>query len=430
MATRIRILHVIPSLDVGGMENGVVNLINALPAERFKHHVACLLHSGPLAARLHGRAGVTELHAGRHDPGATLRLARTILRYRPHLVHARNWSCWPDAAAACAMTGLGRLIWGIHGWTTDRRMPWTRALACRQLARSTRQLYAVCRDAAQRFADEAGLPIRRFEVLYNGVDAVRFAPGMDRAAARAALGLPAEACVIGTVGRLDPIKNYEMLIEAVARLCRTSNRGGFCEPDPRPFGMRAAGAGHGETGDRREQVAGSEEGGGRDSSYRRGGQAGVAGGTVATELVFVGEGPEEAKLRDLAGRRGVADHVRFLGQRDDVPRVLSAFDVFALTSRREGMSNAILEAMACGLPVLATRTGGNAELIVDGETGLLIESGRVESLVRALRMLTSRADLREAMGTAGRRRIESLFTIGRMAEAYAEMYERIARSRR
>jgi len=403
MATRIRILHVIPSLDVGGMENGVVNLINALPAERFEHHVACLLHSGPLAARIHGRAGVTELHAGRHDPGTALRLARTILRYRPHLVHARNWSCWPDAAAACAMTGVGRLIWGIHGWTTDRRMPWTRALACRQLARSTRQLYAVCRDAAQRFADEAGLPVGRFEVLYNGVDAVRFAPGTDRATTRAALGLSAEACVIGTVGRLDPIKNYEMLIEAAAHLCHTSNGGGPSETDPLAHDV------------------GGTVGGGR---------AGVAGGAVATELVFVGEGPEEAKLRALAGRRGVADHVRFLGRRDDIPRVLRAFDVFALTSRREGMSNAILEAMACGLPVLATRTGGNAELVVDGETGLLIESGRVESLVRALRMLTSRADLREAMGTAGRRRIESLFTIGRMAEAYAEMYERIARSRR
>ncbi|MGB9624120.1 MAG: glycosyltransferase, partial [Phycisphaerae bacterium] len=140
--------------------------------------------------------------------------------------------------------------------------------------------------------------------------------------------------------------------------------------------------------------------------------------------------PEEARLRDLARRLGIADHVRFLGRRDDVPQVLGAFDVFALTSRREGMSNAILEAMACGLPVVATRTGGNAELIVDGQTGLLIESGRAESLVRALRMLTDRADLREAMGTAGRRRIESLFTIGRMAEAYARMYERIARGRR
>lgn len=428
MATRIRILHVIPSLDVGGMENGVVNLINALPAERFDHHVACLLHSGPLAARIHGRAGVTELHAGRHDPGTALRLARTILRYRPHLVHARNWSCWPDAAAACAMTGVGRLIWGIHGWTTDRRMPWTRALACRQLARSTRQLYAVCRDAAQRFADEAGLPVGRFEVLYNGVDAVRFAPGTDRATTRAALGLSAEACVIGTVGRLDPIKNYEMLIEAAAHLCHTSNGGGPSETDPLPHDVGGAvgggEAGTGETGGRSGEVRG------RDPFCRSGGRAGVAGGAVATELVFVGEGPEEAKLRDLAGRRGVADHVRFLGRRDDIPRVLRAFDVFALTSRREGMSNAILEAMACGLPVLATRTGGNAELVVDGETGLLIESGRVESLVRALRMLTSRADLREAMGTAGRRRIESLFTIGRMAEAYAEMYERIARSRR
>ncbi|HOW18544.1 MAG TPA: glycosyltransferase, partial [Phycisphaerae bacterium] len=246
MATRIRILHVIPSLDVGGMENGVVNLINALPAERFEHHVACLLHSGPLAERIRGRAGITELHAGRHDPKAALRLARTILRYRPHLVHARNWSCWPDAAAACAMTGIGRLIWGIHGWTTDRKMPRNRALACRQLARSTRQLYAVCRDAAERFAEEAGLPVGRFEVLYNGVDAERFAPGGDRAATRAALGLSAEACVIGTVGRLDPIKNYEMLLEAVARLRHTCNAGGLSELDLPP--QDAGGGGGREVG--------------------------------------------------------------------------------------------------------------------------------------------------------------------------------------
>jgi glycosyltransferase involved in cell wall biosynthesis len=416
MATRIRILHVIPSLDVGGMENGVVNLINALPADRFGHHVACLLRSGPLAERIRGRAGVTELLAGRHDPKATLRLARTILRYRPHLVHARNWNCWPDAAAACAMTGVGRLIWSIHGWTTDQRMTRTRASACRQLARWTRQLCAVCRDAAERLADEAGLPVNRFEVLYNGVDAERFAPRADRAAARAALGLPPDACVVGAVGRLDPIKNYDLLIEAVARLRCERTVGGLCEPDSFPRGT-------GEVGD--GEVGGSEVGV-ADPSYRGTLRSDGTGRMAAVQLVFCGDGPEEGRLRDLAGRLGVTDGVRFLGRRGDVPAVLAAFDVFALTSRREGMSNAILEAMASGLPVVATRVGGNAEMVIDGETGLLIESGAVGQLVAAFRKLVGQPDIRRAMGAAGRRRVESVFSMGRMVEAYARMYQRVA----
>lgn len=377
MARRIRILHVIPSLDVGGMENGVVNVINVLPADRFEHHVACLLHTGPLAERIRGRAGVTEMHAGRHDPIATLRLARTILRYRPHIVHARNWNAWPDAAAACAITGIGRLVWSIHGWTTDQRMTRMRALACRQLARSTHQLCGVCLDAAARFADEAGVPLRRFEIVYNGVDARRFTPRTDRAALRATLGLPPETFVIGTVGRFDPMKRYDLLIEAVARL-------------------------------REEDRSGS---------------------MPAVQLVFAGDGPEETRLRETAARLGVERDVRFLGRRSDVPAVLAALDLFTLTSRGEGMSNAILEAMACGLPVVATRVGGNAEIVMDGETGLLIESANVEQLVAALRRLIGQPGVRAAMGAAGRQRVESAFTMQRMAEAYTSMYDRVAKGR-
>ncbi len=400
MTTRIRILHVIPSLDVGGMENGVVNLVNGLPAGRFEHHIACLLRSGPLAGRIKRRAGITELRAGRHDPTATWRLARAIARYRPHVIHARNWNCWPDAAVARFVAGCGHLIWSIHGWTTDQRMSPTRALACRQLARWTDRLCAVCRDAAERFAAETGIPAGRFEVLYNGVDAERFRPlsAAARAAMRAASGWPADAVVIGAVGRLDPIKNYELLIEAIARVVQRPN----AEPE----------AGNGRPGPTRP---GSVSAG---ASCERGN-----GGVI---LAFVGDGPEEPRLREAAARTGTDANVRFLGRRADVPSLVGAFDVFALTSRREGMSNAILEAMACGLPVVATRVGGNAEMVVDGQTGLLIQSGDAEGLAAALQRLIARPDERALMGAAGRRRVEAFFTLQSMMERYADLYERMS----
>lgn len=374
MDRRIRVLHVIPSLDVGGMENGVVNVINGLPAARFDHHVACLLHTGPLAARLRAGVDVTELHAGRHDPTATWRLARCMRRYRPHVIHARNWSCWPDAAVARRLVGGGRLVWSIHGWTTDQRMSRTRALACRQLARWTDALAAVCRDAAASFAAETGVGLRRFDVLYNGVDADRFRPSTNRDALRGELGFDAGAFIVGAVGRLDPIKNYGLLLDAVATLRRT------------------------------------------------------AGATSSRPLAvwFVGDGPEEASLRERAKAQGVEDVVRLLGRRSDVPRLLAAMDVFVLTSLREGMSNAILEAMACGVPVIATDVGGNREMIVDGRTGWLIESGDAAALASAIGRLAGDAAARRAMGECGRERVESMFSLPRMMDAYARTYERLA----
>jgi glycosyltransferase involved in cell wall biosynthesis len=137
----------------------------------------------------------------------------------------------------------------------------------------------------------------------------------------------------------------------------------------------------------------------------------------------LGEGPEEEGLRALAGQLGLAAHVTLAGVCRDVPRALAALDIFALSSRSEGMSNAILEAMAAGLPVVATDVGGNPECVVDGATGFIVPSGDDESMAERLGLLVGRPEDAVAMGAAGRARAEALFDVEAMVRRTMELYD-------
>lgn len=369
----MRILHVVHGLARGGLENGVVNLLNGLPPGEFEQAVCCLDTRGEMADRVRGDVPIFVLDRGRHDLRLPLRLKRLIADWRPDVVHCRNWNSWLDTVAAHQLApGRRKLVWSFHGFADRDDFPTRRQVISRMLARRTDRLAAVCHDAASRFADKAGVPVRRFEVLYNGVDTTRFGRVADRSARRAALGIADDALLVLTVANFSPVKDHAALLEAIARL--------------------------------------------------------PAAGSASRRFLFLGEGPLRGALEAQAAALGLQDQVSMPGSSDRVADYLAVADAFVLPSRLEGMSNAILEAMASGLPVIARAVGGNPELVVDGETGFLCRPGDVADLADALGRLVADAPLRRQMALAARVRAEALFSIDAMMNAYGDFYRRVVAS--
>ncbi|MDZ7752504.1 MAG: glycosyltransferase [Gammaproteobacteria bacterium] len=367
----MKVLHVVHGLPRGGLETGVVNVVNGLPGEGFRQEVCCLDQRGVMAERLRPDVPVHVLHRGRHDLRVPFKLGRLIRQVRPDVVHCRNWNAWLDTLLGCRIAGFdGQLVWSFHGFADGHHFPRRRRLASRALAAVTDHLLAVCRDSAERYAHLTGIDPARFQVVYNGVDTSRFHPREAVSALRGELGLPANTVLVTTVGSLTPVKNHLGLIEAAARHCAQS-------------------------------------------------------GVTATFLI-VGDGALRETLRARIEALGLSDRVLLHGPSDRIPEVLAASDVFVLPSHLEGMSNAILEAMASGLPVVAFRTGGNPELVDHGHTGLLCEPGDNQALAAAISQLVEQAELRSALGSQARERASKVFSIAQMTAGYEAYYRRIA----
>jgi glycosyltransferase involved in cell wall biosynthesis len=228
-------------------------------------------------------------------------------------------------------------------------------------------MLSVSSRLAERMASQVGFPLDRIRVIRNGVDVDRFYP-RSKTLFRASLGLPSDALVVGTIGRLVPVKNQRSLIDAITLL---------------------------------------------------------RGESVACSAVLVGDGPLRGELQEHAAHRGVADFVHFIGERRDVHEILPAFDLFALVSTSEGLSNTIMEAMASGIPVVATRVGGSDELVVDGGTGFLVPPSNPRAIADAVKKLLNDAPLRTAFGRAGRERMEREFSLSRMVTNYEHFYAEV-----
>jgi len=363
-----RIVHVIPSLRMGGLENVALRLVEHL-APFAEQAVVTPADTGPLAKRVAAGVSVFPLgDAHRPDRWNAFRMARLFRRLRPDIVHTRNWTCI-DAIIGARLAGVPAVIHGEHGREAldpegrNRR----RQQARRLLAPFVTEFVTVSRDLARWLVEQVRVPARKVGTIYNGVDTDRFAPG-DHAAARRALGIPPDWSVAGTVGRLDPVKDQVGLIRAFAQ----------------------------------------------------------AAPTGSSALVIAGDGPFRRELEALVNELGLGDRVWLLGERHDVPVILRALDVFVLSSIGEGISNAILEAMATGLPVIATRVGGNSELVQDGLTGRLVEPRHPEALANAITAYFDDPVCARAHGTAARERAAREFGLERMLAGYAALYRRYA----
>jgi glycosyltransferase involved in cell wall biosynthesis len=358
-----RVLQLVLSLAPGGTERLVIEICKHL-AGRIEPMVCCLDERGAWARELTA-AGVPVVALGRRpgfQPSLALQIALVIKSQQIDVVHCHHYSPYVYGLMASLMT-RARLVYTEHGRLSDAKPSRKRQIVNPILSWLPGEICAVSNDLKQHMVAE-GFPARCIRVVHNGIEPGSRASGADRHDARAALGLSRDAFVIGTAGRLDPVKNLQVMLQAVAEL--------------------------------REKVK-------------------------STVAVIVGDGPEREALQAKAVELGIAESVIFAGYRSNVRALMPAFDVYLNCSTYEGVSLTVLEAMSASLPVIAAPVGGNPEVVVDHETGLLIPS-RPRSIVEGITRLAFDARLRRAMGDAGRWRVIRHFSNARMVDEYASIY--------
>jgi sugar transferase (PEP-CTERM/EpsH1 system associated) len=364
------VAHVVFSLDYGGLENGVVNVVNGLPESTCRHAIIALTEVADFRSRIR-RGDVIVQALGKRpgkDPAAYLRLFRLLRTLRPAIVHTRNLSTL-EAALVASLAGVPRRIHGEHGWDvfdpdgTSRKY---RALR-RALSPVIDRFVAVSRELEAWLTGAVGIRPAKVQRICNGVDTTRFRPAGERLRALLPERFPADAVVVGTVTRFSAIKDPLAVVRA------------FLEA------RRAAGA-------------------------------------VPLRLVMIGDGALRTEALTLLQDARASEAAWLPGSRDDIPELLRELDLFVLGSRREGISNTLLEAMATGLPVLATATGGNLELVEEGVTGRLVRPGDTGELAAALVAYARDGTLRADHGAAARRRAEQEYSLQRMLHDYDALY--------
>ncbi len=363
----IRILHVIHGLQRGGLENGVVNIVNRLPQNDFVQAICCLEHVGEMAERLGQDVEIFEVNRGSYDFRAPLRLAAVIRKWQPDIIHCRNWNTWLDTVMAKLISASrAKLVWSFHGFADGEVFPGRRKVASQVLSRFTDRLFAVCMDSAERYSSASGIALGRFDVLYNGVDTGAFEAAPVKETARECLGLPQDALIATTVASLSPVKNHEGLLDAI----------NFAVPELP------------------EKVL----------------------------FLWLGEGALRDQLMDQIEKTAYGKSIKLLGNVDNVHDYLAASDIFILPSRLEGMSNAILEAMSASLPVVAHDVGGNKELVKDKETGFLSPYEEPRSMADHIVQLMQDTELRKRQAKKARQRAVDQFSMDSMVHRYAEYY--------
>ena len=365
------VAHVVYHFGTGGMENGMVNLFNHMPPERFRHVVICQAGYSDFRQRITAQP-VEFYDLGKrpgHDYSWMPRLYKLFSLIKPDILHTRNLNAM-EAQFVGAAWGVKGRVHGEHGrdmYDIDGTN-WKYNLLRRTVRRLTHHYIAVSQDLAQWLKNTVHVPESRLHQIYNGVDTVKFSPG-PRPSLLAPEFLANATCVIGSIGRMAKVKDYPTLVRAFIQLCQT-----------------------------RSDAAG-------------------------LRLVIVGGGPVQAECQALIDAAGLSSQAHFPGDRSDTPDWLRSFDLFVLPSLGEGISNTILEAQSSGLPVISTAVGGTPELVEAGHNGALFKPGDINALTRLLGEYIDTPERRQTEGRNARARIEARFSWPKAAAAYQAVYE-------
>lgn len=361
--------------DVGGLENGVVNLINHMPAEAYRHAILALTEVTDFRQRI--KRDDVEFISLCKPPGHLFslypRLFRMFRELKPAIVHSRNLAALEVTVPAWAASVPVR-IHGEHGRDvgdldgSNRKYQWVR----RFYSPFVTHFIALSRDLERYLTDRVGIPACKVAQYYNGVDAELFHQRVGISPIEGCPFRQPEHWLIGTVGRMQTVKDQTLLARAFIRALKT-------KPE---FEARL-------------------------------------------RLVMVGDGPLREQAQRLLEAAGVADLAWLPGERSDVPNVLRGLDCFVLPSLAEGISNTILEAMASGLPVIATNVGGNPELVIEGKTGRLVPAGDFEAMADAIIGYARDPDRARTAGEAGRAEVERRFSMEAMVAGYRGLYDRL-----
>jgi sugar transferase (PEP-CTERM/EpsH1 system associated) len=367
---RIKLLHVLDSLSIGGMERVVIDIANGLDPAVFAQTVCCISRKGEAAHLLPEGTACIDLGKGANaDHLMPLKIARVIREKQPQIIHTQSWS-GIDTAIAMLFERGPRLVHSEHG----RNLPYIhfepliRKVARRCLYHRADAVFAVSSEVRDFYCRETGFPVDLMRVIPNGIDPRRIDESAgSNGRVRRELGICDDDFVIGTVARLDQTKDTMTLTRAFTQLYRSRQ-----EPK--------------------------------------------------LKLLVVGDGEKKVEIQNYVNEQRLSNRVIFTGLRHDVPRLLGAMDLFALSSLSEGIPITVLEAMCASLPVVATNVGALPELVEEGVTGFLVEPKDIPALAERFSRLYQRRELARDFGLTGRRKVEREFRLEQMLKRYADLY--------
>lgn len=371
----IKVCHVLTRLDVGGLENGIVNLCNGHDRLRFEPSICCVKEGGLMAERLKPDVRVDILHSPEGKaPLRFLRLAKYFRATRPHIVHTHGWGQSSfDGILGAWLARVPVIINGEHGTFETKRH---QVQLQRFLAMLCDSTLSVSYAHKKKVVETLSINPDRISVIHNGVDTDIFTGAYDTSSLVKELRSDFAACidgntfVIGCVGSIKPIKNQQLLLHAVAELKKIEPHGNFI-------------------------------------------------------TLFIGQGPDLPMLRKLSDELGITREVVFLGQRKDIPELLSLIDVLVLPSQtgKEGLPNVVLEAFSSSMPVISTQSVGTHEVMVENETGWLLTSEDPIELCKRLKELMVDPNKTMTMGAKSQQHVQLKYSLQTMVEKYQHFYE-------